>query len=83
MPEGAAGGRQNRSGTGGPGGRGLEAAGHAEDAFGVNFDIALVGIGFPAPQELDICVRDADLFCPCGYAPAEGVAGIVPRYTLL
>ena len=68
---------------GGPGGRGLEAAGHAEDVFRADLDVAFVGIGLPASQELDICIRDADLLCPSGCALAEGVAGIVPWYTLL
>ena len=40
----------------------MEAARHTEDVFWVDFDIALVGVGLPAPQELDICVWDANLF---------------------
>ena len=81
---GRCGGRQSGPGPGGPEGRGgLEAARRTEDVFWVDFDIALVGVGLPAPQELDVCVWDANLFCPCGCAPAEGVTGIVPRYALL
>ena len=34
--------------------RGLEAAGYSEDVFRVGFDVALVGAGLPALQEVDI-----------------------------
>ena len=61
----------------------MEAARHTEDMFWVDLDVAFVGVGLPPPQELDIGVWDANLFCPCGRAPAEGVTGIVPWYAFL
>ena len=57
--------RQSGPGPGGSRGeRGLEVARHTEDMFWVDPDIAFVGIGPPLHQELDICIWDADLFCP-------------------
>ena len=70
-------------GPGGPGGRGLEAAGYTRDVFWADPDVAFVGARLPAPQELDTLVRNADLSCPYGCAPAKGVARAVPGYALL